>query len=149
MPDRRMSRAEQEEFLAGKHYAVVAVPADGKAPTLTPSWFRHDPAEGIVFTCLNSSAKAKRMSIGSPVSINVQDTSVKFGWAYVTVEGEVISIEPDKGHAEIQRLADRYLSPEDATLYKSAAIPEKWEDWPLMVVHLQPKRWFSRDYKKT
>ena len=143
MADMRLSRDEQEAFLDEPHYAVIAVPQDGKAPGLTPSWYRYDRERGIVFICATDSAKAKHLRVGSPVSLNVQDTSVRFGPAYVTVEGDVVSIDLDEGLAELGRLADRYYG-SDAHLYM-AGVPA---DMAVLVVRVQPKRWLSRDYKK-
>ena len=141
----RMTHEEQEAFLGGLHYAIVGVPADGHAPILTPCWYRYDPDEGIVFTCLATSEKARRLRVGSLISVNVQEAPGElFQQSYVTVEGEVASIDDQAGMDELRRLAVRYYGPEGSKQYL-AVVPE---GLPWLVVRVRPKRWLSRDYKK-
>jgi hypothetical protein len=144
MSDMRLSTDEQGEFLARTNLAIIGVPADGRAPLLTPVLYRYDPAEGIVFVCAPDSAKAKRLRVGSPVSFSVQDATVKFNESYVTVEGEVESMGPDVDLVELRRLADAYFGPDGAKVYM-AFVPD---DMQLLSVRVRPTRWLSRDYTK-
>ncbi|MEX2393947.1 MAG: pyridoxamine 5'-phosphate oxidase family protein [Actinomycetota bacterium] len=144
MTNMKMSREEQEAYLAERSLAIVAVPSDGRAPVVTPVLYRYDASEGIVFICTPDGEKGRRVAVGSPITVNVQDDAVKFNESYVTIEGDVSSVEPDDGLAELQRLVERYYGPEGANTYM-AFIPE---NFALTVVKVRPKRWLSRDYAK-
>lgn len=144
MTNMRMTKEEQEAFLARNNLAIVAVPADGKAPVVTPVLYRYDATDGIWFICTPQSSKAKRMSVGSPITLNVQDVSVKFNESYVTIEGEVASMEPDEDLAELRRLVELYFGPEGAATYMSM-IPSEFS---LIRVQVRPTRFLSRDYTK-
>jgi nitroimidazol reductase NimA-like FMN-containing flavoprotein (pyridoxamine 5'-phosphate oxidase superfamily) len=142
--DMRMSAEERARFLADPKYAVVAIPAEGRAPLVTPVWYRYAPGGDIVFTCEAESEKARRLAMGSKVSINAQDTAIHWGAQYVTVEGEVVGLTTDGGREELHRIAIGYLGEEEAAAYMSVVPAEM----VMTSVTIRPGRWLSRDYRK-
>ena len=142
MADLRMTLEERDAFLAEPHIAVVAVPADGMAPVMTPVWYRYEPGGCVYFTSLATGKKASRLKSGTPIALNVQAGD---GWAagYVTVEGIVERISSGDERAELRRMDERYFGA-DADNYMAVVPP----DYVWIEVCVRPTRFFSRDYTK-
>src|SRR3972149_298749 len=69
---KRMSRAEWERFLAGRHVAVLATLGPDGQPVLTPIWYLH--RDGLLYMRTGQeSAKAANVNRDPRVTVCIQD----------------------------------------------------------------------------
>jgi nitroimidazol reductase NimA-like FMN-containing flavoprotein (pyridoxamine 5'-phosphate oxidase superfamily) len=137
-----MSSVEREEFVRDMRVAVLAVEDTGeRAPLVTPIWYLYD---GGVFSIVTERSQRKTQLIDAARRFSLCMQSEQPPYRYVTVEGEIASIDPARMD-ERRRLAHRYLGEELGEAYLTAT-QASYED--LVTVRMRPIRWSSVDYGK-
>ncbi|MBF6327604.1 pyridoxamine 5'-phosphate oxidase family protein [Nocardia transvalensis] len=137
---KRLTEAERQEFLAGKHVAVLSVTTDdGRPPASVPIWYDYSPGGNIRITTAKSSRKGRLIERAGEVTLVVQREEPPY--RYVIVEGTVVdSTTPVP--AEVRKaLAIRYLGEEAAHDYLRRT------DYPgYVLLTIRPDRWLTTDF---
>lgn len=131
-----MSRSEREAFLADVHVAVIAIPAPGRGPLTVPVWYWYEPGGELWFETQPDSRKGSLLSIGTRISLCVQDENPPY--AYVSVEGPVIEIAEDDRELHEIPMAVRYLGERGGRQYIDAQPASEWKRYIM-----RPERWLS------
>ena len=139
----RMSKAEREAFLADVHVGVLSVSEPGRGPLTMPMWYAYEPGGDVILQTKRDSRKALLLVPGTRVSLCAQ-TEVP-PYAFVTVEGPVVAIEPRDDARDIRPVAIRYLGPELGEQY---AIAMASREGTSVVVRIRPEHWLTVDYAK-
>ena len=141
MSDTRMTEAEREAFLADLHVGVLSIPREGRAPLAAPIWYAYEPGGDIVVITGPDSLKGRLLKEGVPVSMVAQREEMPY--AYVSVEGRVVAVEPGEVERDTRPLARKYLGEEFGDAYTEAVA--KREE---VRVTIRPERWLTVDYAK-
>ena len=99
----------------------------------------------IAFVTGRASRKGKRLAVGAPVSLCVQQEAPPY--KYVSVEGVVVAVDAADVERDVRPLARRYLGEQGGDQYV-AATREMYADEENVVVRVRIERWFSVDYAK-
>jgi len=136
----RLSKSQREQFLSGRHVAVlVTIRADG-SPLPTPIWYLY--RDGVFyFRTAGNSIKVENIRRDPRVSICVQDERAPY--KSVTVRGTAeISDSLDWLGREMPR---HYLGAVGAIGYRAAA-REQIEQGPEVTVAVRPEHMASSDF---
>ncbi len=138
-----MSKAQREQFLAGVHVGVLAIPEPGRGPLNAPIWYGYEPGGELWVITGAASRKGRLLRTGVRVSLVAQSESAPY--QYVSVEGPVVALEPVKDREGVRVLARRYLGERGGDAYVAATWRSYDED-PNVLVRIRPERWLSVDY---
>ena len=138
-----MTPAEREQFLAGVHVGVLAIPDGARGPLSAPIWYGYEPGGEIWVVTGAASRKGKRLALGVRVSLVAQSEAAPY--QYVSVEGPVSAVEPVRDREIVRKLARRYLGEQGGDRYV-AATWRSYEDDPNVLVRIRPERWLTVDY---
>lgn len=117
-------------FLREPNPAVMATVTSKGRPVTVATWYLIED-DGLLMLCMNADrARLKHLESNGQVSLTVLDPR-DFG-THVSVQGHVVSIEPDEGLADIDRLSRHFLG-RDYPARES----------PLVTVHVQIDRFFG------
>ena len=133
-----MNKEQRQAFLADVHVAVVAIPAQDRGPLTAPVWYWYEPGGDLWFETEPDSRKGKLMSVGTRISLCVQNESPPF--AYVSVEGPIIEIADDDRELHEIPMAVRYLGEEEGRRYIDGLPVGNWNRYIM-----RPERWLSMD----
>ena len=137
---KRMSRAEWERFLAGRHVAVLATLGPDGQPVLTPIWYLY--RDGLLYMRTGAeSIKAGNVRRDQRVAIRAQaerppDKSV-------TIHGRA-SVEPEKEGLDAA-IARRYLGAVGGAFYLRTA-REAVEQSGEVTLVVRPERVVTQDF---
>jgi PPOX class probable F420-dependent enzyme len=138
-----MSKEQREQFLAGLHVGVLAIPDGARGPLTAPIWYGYEPGGEIWVITGESSRKGKLLRAGVRVSLVAQTETSPY--QYVSAEGPVTSVEPARDREAVRGLARRYLGAKGGDAYV-AATWEGYEKDPNVLVRIRPERWLTVDY---
>lgn len=141
--DPKMTKEEREAFLAGVHVGVITVEAADRAPLALPIWYDYRPGGELWIITNRGSRKGKLIAAAGRFSLCAQDEAVPY--KYVSVEGEVASIEPADVERDLRPMARRYLGDEFGDLYVAQTAGESDDS---VVIRMRPRRWSTVDYAK-
>ncbi len=147
-----MTVAEREAFLADVHVGVLALNrtarsgqtplrAPLRAPLNVPVWYDYRPGGELWFITEADSRKGRLLAVGTRISLCVQTETAPY--QYVSVEGEVVAIEPAQVEAHLRPMAQRYLGITQGDLYAAGST-----DGDSALVRVRPAQWLSVDYRK-
>lgn len=137
-----MSAAEQQEFLAGLHVAVLSVAAgERRGPITVPVWYEYQPGGRVSVVTGRNTRKAQAVRAAGRMSLCAQDENPPY--KYVSIEGPVTAEEVTP--AERLALARRYLGTEGGEQYVTSN-PDP--DGEMMVFRMSPERWAGLDFGK-
>ncbi|OBG37357.1 pyridoxamine 5-phosphate oxidase [Mycobacterium alsense] len=135
-----LSEAERQQFLAGKHVAVLSVAAaDGRPPASVPIWYDYTPGGNIRIMTGPSSRKARLIERAGVVTLVVQQEEVPY--KYVVVEGTVVETTRPAPPDLQEALAIRYLGEEGGR-----AFVRSMEGVEEALYTIRPDRWLSADF---
>jgi len=140
-----MTQQEKENFLAGVHVGIISITQAGRAPLTIPIWYAYEPGKEIGFVTGGSSQKGKLLTVGSRVSLCVQEEQIPY--KYVSVEGVVVAIEPANVERDIRPLARRYYGREGGDQYITRVYGSGVADGDLFI-RIRPARWLAADYSR-
>jgi hypothetical protein len=138
-----MSKDQREQFLAGLHVGVLAIPDGARGPLTAPIWYGYEPGGEIWVVTGASSRKGKLLLPGVRVSLVAQNEAPPY--LYVSVEGPVTAVEPVRDPEPVRVLARRYLGVKGGDAYV-AATWAGYEKDPNVLVRIRPERWLTVDY---
>jgi hypothetical protein len=134
------TETQREEFLAGKHVAVLSVDAtDGRPPASVPIWYGYTPGGNILVNTGVKSRKTKLIEQAGVVTLVAQNEEPPY--QYVVVEGTVIdSASPAPLDVRVD-IAIRYLGEEGGR-----AFVDGMKDQPGILFTIRPDRWITADF---
>lgn len=144
-----MTTAEREAFLREPRVAVLAVPREGRGPLSSPVWYDYEPGGSLWFLTQTTSQKGRLLVERPRVSLTMQTETSPY--AYVSIEGPVISIEPYDFEADLLPMAVRYRGAEAGRAYvdnAKAAPRERPASETCIKVWVQAEQWLTVDYAK-
>jgi uncharacterized protein len=133
------TEAERQEFLAGKHTAVLSVAADGRPPASAPIWYDYTPGGNILINTGAASRKAKLIRAAGVVTVTVQHEEPPY--QYVVVEGTVVDSTTPAPLDVREAIAIRYLGEEGGR-----AFVQSMGDHPGILFTIRPDRWITADF---
>jgi len=117
-------------FLRKPNPAVMATVTSTGRPVTVATWYLVEDDETLML-CMNADrARLKHLRSNGHVSLTVLKPD-DFG-THLSVQGHVVSIKPDEGLADIDRLSRLYLGKD---------YPAR--EHPLVTVHVAVDRWFG------
>jgi PPOX class probable F420-dependent enzyme len=136
---RKFTDAESQEFLAGKHIAVLSVAADdGRPPASIPIWYGYEPGGNILINTGASSRKAKLIEKAGTVTVVVQQEELPY--QYVIVEGTVVDTTAPAPAEQRAAIAVRYLGEEAGKAFASG------DGAGSVLFTVRPDRWLTADF---
>ena len=135
-----MTKDEREAFLADLHVGVVSMNRSNIGPLSAPIWYSYENGE-VLFAIGESSLKSALMNEGDRISLVVQNESAPY--AYVSVEGPVVTREAANLDRDIRPMAIRYLGAEVGNQYADGT-----GDEGQLLIRMKPEKWLTVDYKK-
>jgi nitroimidazol reductase NimA-like FMN-containing flavoprotein (pyridoxamine 5'-phosphate oxidase superfamily) len=138
-----MSKDEREAFLAALHVGVLGLEDPGRGPLTVPIWYAYEPGGELRFLTDRDSRKGKLIRVGRRIAFVAQSEQVPY--AYVSVEGPIVSVEPADRDRDALPMAQRYLGQELGRQYVAATAAEREGS---VLVRMRPERWLTVDYKK-
>lgn len=137
---RKFTEVESQEFLAGKHVAVVSVAAtDGRPPASVPLWYEYIPGGNILVNTGASRRKARLIEQAGAVTVVVQREEPPY--QYVIVEGTVVNAATPAPADVRESIAIRYLGDEQGRAFARAM-----DGMETVLFTIRPDRWLTADY---
>ncbi|OBF08296.1 MULTISPECIES: pyridoxamine 5'-phosphate oxidase family protein [unclassified Mycobacterium] len=133
------TESERQEFLAGKHVAVLSVAADGRPPASVPIWYDYTPGGDIRIMTGASSRKTRLIERAGAVTLVVQREEPPY--QYVVVEGSIVETTNPAPHDVQEAIAIRYLGEEGGR-----AFIRSMEGVEEVMYTIRPDRWLSADF---
>jgi hypothetical protein len=140
-----MNKSEREAFLAEPRVAVLSIPQEGLGPLSSPVWFDYEPGGVIWFLIQSNSRKGELLTLGQRVSLCMQRETRPY--AYVSVEGPVVALEPYSLDDDLAPMANRYLGEEAGAAYADG-MRERHALGNSLKVTVEPENWRTVDYAK-
>ncbi|KAA8887696.1 pyridoxamine 5-phosphate oxidase [Nocardia colli] len=139
---RPFTEIERQEFLAGKHIAVLSVAAtDGRPPAAVPIWYDYTPGGDIRINTGAGRRKARLVQEAGVVTLTVQREELPY--QYVIVEGTVVDAATPSPRDAREAIATRYLGPEEGR-----AFVDRMDGTASVLFTVRPDRWSSQDYSQ-
>ena len=136
---RNLTETESQQFLGGKHIAVVSVAAaDGRPPASVPLWYGYTPGSDILIITGASQRKARLIEQAGAVTVVVQREELPY--QYVIVEGTVVDTTKPAPVDVRESIAIRYLGEEAGRAFVAAL-----NDRQNVLFTIRPDRWFSAE----
>lgn len=133
------TESERQEFLAGKHVAVLSVHADGRPPASVPIWYDYTPGGDVRIMTGASSRKARLIERAGAVTLVVQREDPPY--QYVVVEGSIVETTRPAPPDVQEAIAIRYLGEEGGR-----AFVRSMEGVEEVMFTIRPDRWLSADF---
>ena len=134
------SETERQDFLAGKHIAVLSVaPTDGRPPASVPIWYDYSPGGDILINTGAKSRKARLIQQAGAVTLVVQREEPPY--QYVIVEGTVVDVTKPTPLDVRTTIAIRYLGEEGGR-----AFVQGMGEIASVLFTVRPDRWITADY---
>jgi uncharacterized protein len=131
---------QRQEFLTGKHVAVLSVAAtDGRPPASVPIWYTYTPGGNILVNTGVTSRKTKLIERAGVVTLVVQREEPPY--QYVVVEGTVIDTTSPAPLEIRESIAIHYLGEE-----AGRAFVKGMADQPGVLFTIRPDRWITADF---
>jgi uncharacterized protein len=131
---------ERQEFLAGKHVAVLSVAAsDGRPPASVPIWYDYAPGGNILINTGASSRKSRLIEQAGAVTLVVQREEQPY--QYVVVEGTVVETTTPTPLEVRETIAIRYLGEELGRAFVGSL-----ENQASVLFTVRPDRWLTADF---
>lgn len=134
------TETERQQFLAGKHVAVLSVAAtDGRPPTSVPIWYDYSPGGDILVNTGAGNRKARLIEQARAVTLVVQREELPY--QYVIVEGTVVEAATPAPLEPREAIAIRYLGEEGGRAFAA-----NMDGASSVLFTIRPDRWSSADF---
>jgi PPOX class probable F420-dependent enzyme len=131
---------QRQEFLAGKHVAVLSVAAtDGRPPASVPIWYDYVHGGNIRVNTGAGSRKSKLIERAGVVTLVVQNEEPPY--QYVVVEGTVVDTITPTPLDVREQIAIRYLGEEGGR-----AFVRGMDGQDSVLFTIRPDRWITADF---
>jgi PPOX class probable F420-dependent enzyme len=131
---------QRQEFLTGKHVAVLSVAAgDGRPPASVPIWYTYTPGGNILINTGVTSRKTKLIERAGVVTLVVQREEPPY--QYVVVEGTVIDTTTPAPLEIRESIAIHHLGEEGGRAFVAGMA-----DQPGVLFTIRPDRWITADF---
>jgi nitroimidazol reductase NimA-like FMN-containing flavoprotein (pyridoxamine 5'-phosphate oxidase superfamily) len=141
--DLRMSEDERQAFLAGVHIGVISIEREDGPPLTVPIWYDYEPGGNVWVITGTDSVKSRLLRKAQRFTLCAQNEEPPF-YAYVSVEGPIVSVEPTNRDGLGRAMAHRYFGAELGDIYIESTKIESSLTWTM-----RPERWWSVDYEKS
>ena len=138
-----MNVEERQAFLADVHVGVISIERQDGPPLTVPIWYGYEPGGNVWITTGTDSLKSRLLHEAQRFSLCAQNEEAPF-YAYVSVEGPIVSVEPTDVEGVTRPMAHRYFGAELGDLYV-----ESIEGGSSLTWTMRPERWWTVDYAKT
>ncbi|MGH3634958.1 MAG: pyridoxamine 5'-phosphate oxidase family protein [Mycobacterium sp.] len=136
---RNFTDAEREEFLAGKHVAVLSVAVtDGRPPASVPIFYDYSPGGNIRINTGASQRKARLIEQVGAVTLVVQREELPY--QYVVVEGTVVDVASPAPLEAREAITIRYLGEQGGRELTRS------HDYETVLFTIRPDRWLTADF---
>lgn len=134
------TETERQQFLAGKHIAVLSVAAsDGRPPASVPIWYDYTPGGDILVNTGAGNRKARLIKEAGKVTLVVQREELPY--QYVIVEGSVVEATNPAPLQPREAIAIRYLGEEGGRAFAA-----NMDGAASVLFSIRPDRWATADY---
>jgi uncharacterized protein len=133
------TETERQEFLAGKHVAVLSVAADGRPPGSVPIWYDYTPGGNIRINTGGSARKARLIERAGAVTLVVQREEPPY--QYVVVEGTVVETTTPTPLEVREAIAIRYLGEKAGREFVRGLDGQE-----SVLFTIRPDRWLTADF---
>ncbi|MDT8914902.1 pyridoxamine 5'-phosphate oxidase family protein [Amycolatopsis sp. PS_44_ISF1] len=134
------SDAERDEFLAGRHIAVLSVATtDDRPPASVPIWYDYTPGGEFRINTGAGRRKARLIERAGRVTLVIQREELPY--QYVIVEGTVLDAVVPAPFAERYAIATRYLGEEGGRRFAESMNGDE-----SVLFTIRPDRWVTSDY---
>jgi uncharacterized protein len=134
------TETERQEFLAGKHVAVLSVAAaDGRPPASVPIWYGYTRGGNIRINTGASARKARLIERAGAVTLVVQREEPPY--QYVVVEGTVVETTTPTPVEEREAIAIRYLGEQAGREFVRSLDGQE-----SVLFTIRPERWLTADF---
>jgi uncharacterized protein len=134
------TETERQEFLAGKHVAVLSVAAaDGRPPASVPIWYDYSPGGNIRINTGASARKARLIERAGAVTLVVQREEPPY--QYVVVEGTVVETTTPTPVEVREAIAIRYLGEKAGREFVRGLDGQE-----SVLFTVRPDRWLTADF---
>jgi uncharacterized protein len=131
---------QRQEFLAGKHVAVLSVAAaDGRPPASVPIWYAYTPGGNILVNTGATARKTKLIERAGVVTLVVQREEPPY--QYVVVEGTVIDTTTPAPLDVREAIAISYLGEEGGRAFVQGMADRRG-----VLFTIRPDRWITADF---
>lgn len=137
----RMTREERDAFLADLHVGIIGIAAPGRGPVLLPIWYAYVPDGEITFLTDKASKKTQLLEAAGRFTLCVQNEAPPY--QYVSVEGQITSIEDADHEEDLGPIAVRYLGKKEGEKYV-----EETSGGEEVLIRMRPEKWSTADYGK-
>jgi PPOX class probable F420-dependent enzyme len=137
---KQFSTAEREQFLAGRHIAVLSVSAsDGRPPASVPIWYGTTADGNLLISTGRGRRKARLIDEAGVVTLVFQREEPPY--QYVIAEGTVVDTATPAPLPERVAIAARYLGDE-----AGRAFAEQMDGAGSVLYTIRPDRWSTADF---
>ncbi|MEO6793925.1 MAG: pyridoxamine 5'-phosphate oxidase family protein [Mycobacterium sp.] len=134
------TETERQQFLAGKHVAVLSVAADdGRPPASVPIWYDYTPGGDILVNTGAGKRKAKLIEKAGAVTLVAQREELPY--QYVIVEGTVVAAATPAPLQPREAIAIRYLGDEGGRAFAA-----NMDGDASVLFTIRPDRWLTADF---
>jgi nitroimidazol reductase NimA-like FMN-containing flavoprotein (pyridoxamine 5'-phosphate oxidase superfamily) len=132
---RKLTETESQQFLAGKHIAVVSVAAtDGRPPASVPLWYTYTPGGDILIVTGALQRKARLIEQAGAVTVVVQREELPYQYVIVVDAATPAPVDVRES------IAIRYLGEEAGRAFVASLT-----DRQNVLFTIRPDRWFSAE----
>ncbi len=115
---------------------------EGRAPLAVPIWYGYEPGGDVLLWMDRDSVKDRAIRKVGRMSLVAQ--SERQPYAYVSVEGPVVSNDEPPTREEALAIAGRYLPAAEAEAFVRDSLGST-----SILVRVRPERWLSQDQGKS
>jgi uncharacterized protein len=134
------TETERQEFLAGKHVAVLSVAAAaGRPPASVPIWYDYTRGGNIRINTGASARKARLIERAGAVTLVVQREEPPY--QYVVVEGTVVETTTPTPVEVREAIAIRYLGEQAGREFVRSLDGQE-----SVLFTIRPERWLTADF---
>jgi PPOX class probable F420-dependent enzyme len=131
--DMRMTQAELQEFLLGRHLAILTTNTPGGYPHSTPVWYLTEPDGAISVIVLADAVKIRNIQRDPRIAITIAPETRPYAYARYRGDAELLS----EGVDDYPRvMAHRYLGEQAGDEYLASMEPHP----PFFVIRLRDER---------
>ena len=136
----RLSKPQQDKFLAGRHVAILVTIAPDGSPVPTPIWYLYRDG-ALYFRTAADAIKTQNVRRDPRVSVCVQEERAPYKWLVVHGKAEVTEAD-----SRLEREMPRHYLGIIGGIGYQAAAREQIEQGPEVTLIVRPERTITSDF---